>query len=54
MKTLEYLDFHVAGEPFRLITRGFPEIIGSTMKETVRQFFHIWFVGTYCNVAFSL
>jgi proline racemase len=33
MKTLEYLDFHVAGEPFRLITRGFPEIIGSTMAE---------------------
>ncbi len=33
MKTLEYLDFHVAGEPFRLITSGFPEIIGSTMEE---------------------
>lgn len=36
MKTLEYLDFHVAGEPFRLITSGFPEIIGSTMEEKRR------------------
>lgn len=33
MKTLEYLDFHVAGEPFRLITSGFPEIIGVPWKK---------------------
>lgn len=33
MKQLDYLDLHVAGEPFRLITGGFPEIKGDTMAE---------------------
>lgn len=33
MKQLDYLDLHVAGEPFRLITSGFPEIKGKTMAE---------------------
>lgn len=33
MKTLEYLDLHVAGEPFRVIIKGFPEIEGKTMAE---------------------
>lgn len=33
MKQIEYLDLHVAGEPFRLITQGFPDIQGTTMHE---------------------
>ena len=33
MKYLNYLDLHVAGEPFRLITDGFPDIKGTTMAE---------------------
>lgn len=33
MKQLAYIDLHVAGEPFRLITSGLPEICGETMAE---------------------
>lgn len=33
MEYLNYLDLHVAGEPFRLITDGFSEIKGKTMAK---------------------
>lgn len=33
MKEYGYLDLHVAGEPFRLLTDGVPEIRGKTMAE---------------------
>ena len=36
MQNFDYIDLHVAGEPFRLITAGFPEICGSTMEEKRR------------------
>ena len=33
MMILKYMDLHVAGEPFRLIIDGFPEIQGTTIAE---------------------
>lgn len=33
MRQFEYLDLHVAGEPFRLITAGLPKICGETMEQ---------------------
>lgn len=33
MNEWAYMDFHVAGEPFRVITSGVPEIRGRTMEE---------------------
>lgn len=33
MKSLEYMDFHVAGEPFRVILQGAAPIEGSTMAK---------------------
>ena len=33
MQEYTYMDLHVAGEPFRLVTGGLPEIIGETMAQ---------------------